>query len=100
MIVDLTPQQRSHQQVYEPLWELCKRYIVNSIELAIDDRQHDCITHLVISLSVNDLLSEVSKRVGTDVPVPSAQWVQLRFLPNPPTTNLQYTAKTALQYTG
>lgn len=40
------------------------------------------------------LLSEVSKTVGPDVPIPSAQWLRLQFWPKTPT------AKTALQYTG
>lgn len=43
---------------------------------------------------MSDLLSEVSKTVGPDVPVPSAQWLRLQFWPKTPT------AKTALQHTG
>ena len=38
----------------------------------MDDRRHDRISHLAVALSVNDLLSEVSKLVGAKVPVAEA----------------------------
>ena len=96
LVVDLRHHNNGHPSKYEPFWEACERYIESTIELhvAVDDRRHDCIAHLAIALSVNDLLSEVSKRVGPDVPIPSPQWLRLQFWPKSPT------AKSALQYTG
>ena len=91
VVVDLRQHNKGHPSKYEPFWETCERYILNSIELAVDDRRHDCIAHLAIALSVSDLLSEVSKTVGSDIPVPSSQWLRLQFWPKTPT---------ALQYTG
>ena len=82
VVVDLRQHNKGHPSKYEPFWEACER---NSIELAVDDRRHDCIAHLAIALSVNNLLSEVSKTVGSDVPVPSAQWLRLQFWPKTPT---------------
>ena len=73
VMVDLRQHNKGHPSKYEPFWEACERYILNSIELAVDDRRHDRIAHLAVALSVNDLLSEVSKTVGSNVPVPSAQ---------------------------
>ena len=46
------------------------------------------------SISLSDLLSEVSKKVEPGIPIPSVQWLRLQFWPKSPT------AKTALQYTG
>ena len=94
VVVDLRHHSDGRPSRYEPFWEACEQYILKSVELAVDDRRHDRIAHLAIALSVNDLLSEVSKTVGPDVPVPSAQWLRLQFWPKTPT------AKTALQYTG
>lgn len=94
VVVDLRHHNKGHTSKYEPFWEACERYIESTIEIAVDDRLHDCIAHLAIALSVSDLLSEVSKTVGPDVPIPSAQWLRLQFWPKTPT------AKTALQYTG
>ena len=94
VVVDLRQHNKGQPSKYEPFWEACERYIHNSIDLAVDDRRHDRIAHLAIALSVNDLLSEVSKTVGPDIPVPSAQWLRLQFWPKTPT------AQTALQYTG
>ena len=42
------------------------------------------------------MLSEVSKVVGSDVPLPSAQWLQLQFWPKK--TSLQYTGKLKVKY--
>ena len=94
VVVDLRHHNKGQPSKYDRFWDACERYIESSVELAVDDRRHDCIAHLAIALSVNDLLSEVSKVVGPDVPVPSAQWLRLQFWPKIPT------AKTALQYTG
>ena len=94
IVVDLRHHNKGHPSKYEKFWEACEQYIQSTIETAVDDRWHDRISHLAVALSVNDLLSEVSKVVGPDVPVPSAQWLRLQFWPKNPT------AKISLQYTG
>ena len=47
-----------------------------------------------------DLLSEVTKVVGQEVPIPSAQWPRLQFWPKNPTarTSLKYTGMLKLKY--
>ena len=94
VVVDLRHHNKGQPSKYDQFWEACERYIESSVEVAVDDRRHDRIAHLALALSVNDLLSEVSKVVGPNVLVPSAQWLRLQFWSKIPT------AKTALQYTG
>jgi len=64
------------------------------MKTAVDDRRHDSLEYLAVAISVSDLMSEVSKRVDPDTPIPSVQWLRLQFWPKTPT------AKVALQYTG
>ena len=75
VVVDLRHHNKSHTGKYEPFGEVCEQCIESNIELADDDRQYDCIAHLANALSVNDLVSEVSKTVGPNVPIPSPQWL-------------------------
>ena len=100
VVVDLRHHNKGHPSKYDQFWEACERYIHSTIELAVDDRRHDRVAHLAAALSVNDMLSEVSKLVGSDVPVPSAQWLRLQFWPKNPTakTSLQYTGKLKVKY--
>ena len=94
MLVDLRQHNKGHPSKYDQFWEACELYIQSTIETAVDDRRHDRIAHLAVALSVNDMLSEVSKLVGPDVPIPSAQRLRLQFWPKNPI------AKSSLQYTG
>ena len=64
VVVDLRHHNIGQPSKYDPFIEVCKQYIKSSIEVAVDDGRHDRIAHLAIALSVNDLLSEVSKVVG------------------------------------
>ena len=80
VLVDLR-QHKGHPSKYDQFWVACELYIQNTMETAVDDRRHDRIAHLPVALSVNDMLSEVSKLVGPDVPMPSAQWLRLQFWP-------------------
>ena len=100
VVVDLRHHNRGHPSKSDQFWEACERYIHSTIELAVDNRRHDRVAHLAAALSVNDMLSEVSKLVGSDVPVPSAQWLRLQFWPKNPTakTSLQYTGKLKVKY--
>ena len=49
---------------------------------------------------IDERLSEVSKLVGAEVPVPSEQWLRLQFWPKDPTarSSLQYTGRLKVKY--
>ena len=100
IVVDLRHHNKGQSSKYDKFWEACEQYIHSTVETAVDDRRHDRISHLAVALSVNDLLSEVSKLVGAEVPVPSEQWLRLQFWPKDPTvrSSLQYTGRLKVKY--
>lgn len=47
------------------------------IRQAVDDHRHQIVTHLVIAMSVPDMISEISKPCPDRCPIPSDSWMQL-----------------------
>ena len=79
---------------YDLFWDQCNKYLEEVVETPVDERRHGEVTHLAKALSTRDLLNQVAKQCPVGVPVPSKQWLRLRFWPKNPSL------KTALQYTG
>ena len=62
---------------------------------AVDDRRHTSITHIIATaMSIRDFRDQVTARRGSDVSVPSIEWLRLQFWPKTAHT------KRALHHTG
>ena len=48
-------QLNSKPAIYDPFFDAAAMFIHNVIETAVDDRRHDCVTHLAVSMSAADL---------------------------------------------
>ena len=81
-------------------WQKAEQYIENVAETTVDERRHECITHLAIAVSVSHLLQAVQQTCPPDLPIPSANWLRLQFWPkNPPThAALQNTGRLRVKY--
>ena len=79
VIPDLRHVNSSRKSTYNVFWEECSKFIWDGIRQAVDDRQHQQVTHLASAISVNDFITQVSRRCPDRTPIPSKAWVRLQF---------------------
>ena len=79
---------------FEVFWSEAQKYINEDLGMALDDRRHGKVTHLVKDISIRDLKEQVSQRCPPGTGIPSEQWLRLQFWPKTPK------ARVSLQYTG
>lgn len=92
ILPDLRHFNEGRPEKYQVFWEYCKKFIEECS--AVDERRHGETTHLACAMSVRDLVEKVASMCPQGTPIPSRQWVRLKFWPKNPT------AKASLQYTG
>ncbi len=93
-LTDLAEVSTQQKTKFDVFWSECAKFLSEDIGLAVDDRRHDCVTHLAKAISVRDLLEQVQARCPPDCPIPSQEWLRLQFWPKTPRTHA------ALHYTG
>lgn len=62
--------------------------------LQVHERRHGKELYMPLAISIEDLKSEVIKRIPPDTPVPNSETIRLQFTPNNPFQ------KTSMKYTG
>jgi len=63
-MVDLRHHNKGQPCKYDKFWEACECYVNSNVDMAVDDRRHDCIDYLAVALSVTDPLCEVNNDVS------------------------------------
>ena len=94
IIWDLREKNAGRPEKYSVFFEFCQKYLNSQAEVAVDDRRHDSIMHMAVSMSAPVLLREITKICPPDTPIPSVKWLSLQFWPKDPTK------RSAMQYTG
>ena len=73
-----------HKTKFDTFWSKCSKILSEVVGLAVDDRRHTSVTHLVKAISVRDLLEQVKARCPPDCSIPSHEWLRLQFWPKTP----------------
>ena len=61
-IVDLRKHNEGKKSQRDVFWDECRKYLQESVGVAVDDRRHGQITHLAQAISANDSKGQMSRR--------------------------------------
>ena len=89
-VVDLRELNTSHSNRFSTFWEKMRIFLNESS--TVHERQHGEVTYMARAISVRDIIQQVAKMCPAGEPIPSEQWVRLKFCPKNPH------AATASQY--
>lgn len=64
---------------FNSFWEQCARFLNEDVGAAVDDRQHEEITHLARAILVRNLVEQVKARCPRGIEIPSVEWTRLQF---------------------
>ena len=81
VVLDLRHLNSGRKSMYDAFWDESSKFIQDSIGQAVDDRRHQQVTHLATAISVNDFVTQVSRRCPDGTQIPSEAWVRLQFWP-------------------
>ena len=79
---------------FNRFWNECEAVLNEEIGVTVNDCCHTEVTHLASAISVRDLWECVKQRLPTDTPIPSQEWLHLKFW-----SKTKHAIKT-LHYTG
>ena len=71
-LVDLREEKSKETQAkFDVFWDEAQKFINEDLGVAVDDRRHGEIIHLVRAISIRDLREQVSTRCPPGTPIPS-----------------------------
>jgi hypothetical protein len=82
--IDLRKYKSRKSSKYDAFWRIAAQFFAGKAAdavTAIDERKYSTVVlvHLATAISVNDLLHQIKRECPPEIPIPSAQWLQLQF---------------------
>ncbi|XP_070563443.1 uncharacterized protein [Ptychodera flava] len=98
--VDMRKINEGRPSVFDRFWAEVDKLLEEEASQAVDDRRHGTVCFTSTAMSVPDLLQKVTRRLPSEVPIPSEKWLYLQFMPKNPflRSAIQYTGKFPLKF--